>query len=72
MATLSNNGLNDPMYETFNLGIFILGILAAAVMLLILPIGFIFKSTVILYAALFGTAVYFVMIYMMTAGSKRP
>lgn len=60
-----------PVYERFNLGIFLLGLLAAAVMLLILPIGFIFHPTIILYAALLGTALYFVAIWKMTAGSKR-
>ncbi|CAO3444573.1 hypothetical protein [Azospirillum largimobile] len=69
MAT--HTDLNAPVYEQFNLGIFLLGLLAAALMLLILPIGFIFHPTVILYAALLGTAVYFGAIWMMTAGAKR-
>ncbi len=68
MAT--HTDLNAPVYEQFNLGIFLLGLLAAAAMLLILPIGFIFHPSIILYAALLGTALYFVAIWMMTAGAK--
>ncbi|CBS86750.1 hypothetical protein [Azospirillum lipoferum] len=68
MAT--HTDLNAPVYEKFNLGIFLLGLLAAALMLLILPIGFIFHPSIILYAALLGTALYFVAIWMMTAGAK--
>ncbi|QCG88372.1 hypothetical protein [Azospirillum sp. TSH100] len=64
--------LNAPVYERFNPGIFLLGLLGAAVLLLILPIGFIFHPTVVLYAALLGTALFFVAIWKMTAGSKRP
>lgn len=63
--------LNTPIYEHLNLGIFLLGLLAAALMLLILPIGFIFHPSIILYAALLGTALFFVAIWKMTAGSKR-
>ena len=70
MAT--HTDLNAPVYEQFNLGIFLLGLVGAAVMLLILPIGFIFHPSIILYAALLGTALYFVAIWMMTAGSNRP
>ncbi|KAA0581289.1 hypothetical protein FZ983_10150 [Azospirillum sp. B21] len=70
MAT--HTDLNTPIYEQFNPGIFAIGLLAAAVMLLILPIGFIFHPTIILYAALLGTALYFVAIWKMTAGSNRP
>ena len=62
--------LNAPVYESFNLGIFLLGLAAVALMLLILPIGFIFHPTIILYAALLGTASYFVAIWKMTAGAK--
>ena len=40
-------------------------------MLLILPIGFIFHPSIILYAALLGTALFFVAIWKMTAGAKR-
>ncbi len=69
MTTQTN--LNAPVYERFNPGIFLLGLLAAALMLLILPIGFIFHPTIILYAALLGTAVYFGAIWMMTAGANR-
>jgi hypothetical protein len=64
--------LNAPIYEHFNLGIFVLGLLAAALMLLILPIGFIFHPSIVLYVALLGTALFFVAIWKMTAGSKRP
>ncbi len=70
MAT--HTDLNAPIYEHFNLGIFVLGLLAAALMLLILPIGFIFHLSIILYAALLGTALFFVAIWKMTAGAKRP
>ncbi|MFP5515875.1 MAG: hypothetical protein ACLGJC_22685 [Alphaproteobacteria bacterium] len=69
MAT--HTDLNAPVYEHFNPGIFSLGLLAAALMLLILPIGFIFHPVIILYTALLGTALYFVAIWKMTAGSKR-
>ncbi|MFS2010479.1 hypothetical protein ACCD06_11450 [Azospirillum sp. CT11-132] len=69
MAT--HTDLNAPIYEHFNPGIFLLGLLAAALMLLILPIGFIFHLSIILYAALLGTALFFVAIWKMTAGSKR-
>lgn len=70
MAT--HTDLNAPIYERFNLGIFLLGLLGAAVLLLILPIGFLFHPTIVLYAALLGTALFFVAIWKMTAGSKRP
>ncbi|WP_042695479.1 hypothetical protein [Azospirillum sp. B506] len=68
----SHTDLNAPIYEHVNPGIFVLGVLAAAVLLLILPIGFLFHPTIILYAALLGTALFFVAIWKMTAGSKRP
>ncbi|WP_042442875.1 hypothetical protein [Azospirillum sp. B510] len=67
----THNDPNAPIHEHFNLGIFLLGLLAAALMLLILPIGFLFHPAIILYAALLGTALFFVAIWMMTAGAKR-
>ena len=54
-------------YETFNLGVFVIALLAAATMLVILPIGFIFHFQPILWAALIATAAQFVAIYKMTA-----
>lgn len=71
MATVTNGGPNAPVYEHFNLGIFLLALLGAALLLLILPIGFIFHPPVVLYAGLLGTAIFFVAIWMMTAGAKR-
>lgn len=43
---------DEGMYETVNPVIFIIGLLAAAGLLLILPIGFIFHPVPLLYAAL--------------------
>lgn len=57
----------DRPYEKFDISKFVAAILASAVMLLILPIGFIFHFEVILYAALLATALQFVAIWKMTA-----
>lgn len=58
--------LSERPYERFHPGTFVLALLAAAVLLLILPIGFLLHSEVILYAALLGTVAQFVAIYRMT------
>lgn len=67
MASAIHDG---EIYEKFNLFTFVIGILAAAGLLLVLPIGFIFHPAVLIYAALLGTATFFVAIYRMTKGRK--
>ncbi|AWK86741.1 hypothetical protein [Azospirillum thermophilum] len=68
MANVLHDPADDKPYETFRLGVFIPAVLASAILLLALPIGFIFHFQVILYAALLATAGEFVAIYRMTAG----
>ena len=58
---------NSKPYEKFNIGTFIIALLGAALMLVILPVGFIFRSEIILWAALVATAMQFIAIYKMTA-----
>lgn len=61
---------DEGMYETFNPITFIIGILASAGLLLILPIGFIFHPAPLLYAALAATALFFVVVFKITATPK--
>ena len=67
---MAYDNLAGGMYETFNLPVFLLGVLAAAGLLLILPIGFLFHPTILIYAAVGGTAVYFAVVLLLVLKPK--